>query len=171
MWAAGAVNEEDKLDREQARRLMRRVAHMLRPYRAAVIRTGLLIVVWTLTVVAGPLLVRFAIDHGHHDGNSKALNGSIVAYVVVAAIAYVVARVQIMAVGRIGEGFLRDLRIRVFDHLQSLSMPFYDREKAGVLVSRMTSDVDSMAELVQLGLLQFISNGLLLVDLARRCSW
>ena len=162
MWAAGAVSEEDKLDREQARRLMTRVAHMLRPYRAAVIRTGLLIVVWTLTVVAGPLIVRFAIDHGLSDGNSKALNGSIVAYVVVAAIAYVVARVQIMAVGRIGEGFLRDLRIRVFDHMQSLSLGFFEREKAGVLVSRMTSDVDSMAELVQFGLLQFISNGLLL---------
>ena len=162
MWGAGAVSEEDKLDREQARRLMTRVAHMLRPYRAAVIRTGLLIVVWTLTVVAGPLIVRFAIDHGLSDGNSKALNGSIVAYVVVAAVAYVVARVQIMAVGRIGEGFLRDLRTRVFDHMQSLSLGFFEREKAGVLVSRMTSDVDSMAELVQFGLLQFISNGLLL---------
>ncbi len=162
MWGAGAVSEEDKLDREQARRLMTRVAHMLRPYRAAVIRTGLLIVVWTLTVVAGPLIVRFAIDHGLSDGNSKALNGSIVAYVVVAAVAYVVARVQIMAVGRIGEGFLRDLRIRVFNHMQSLSLGFFEREKAGVLVSRMTSDVDSMAELVQFGLLQFISNGLLL---------
>jgi ATP-binding cassette subfamily B protein len=42
-------------------------------------------------------------------------------------------------------------------------MPFYDREKAGVIVSRMTSDIDSMAELVQMGLLMFISNGLLLV--------
>ena len=42
-----------------------------------------------------------------------------------------------------GEGFLRDLRVKVFDHLQALSMPFYDRSKAGVLVSRMTSDVDS----------------------------
>ena len=72
------------------------------------------------------------------------------------SIAYFVARVQIMVVGRIGEGFLRDLRMRVFDHLQSLSLAFYDREKAGVLVSRMTSDVDSMAELVQFGLLQFV---------------
>jgi ATP-binding cassette subfamily B protein len=122
----------------------------------------LLVVVWTLTVVAGPLIVRFAIDHGLSDGNSKALNAPIVAYVVVAAVAYVVARVQIMAVGRIGEGFLRDLRIRVFNHMQSLSLGFFEREKAGVLVSRMTSDVDSMAELVQFGLLQFISNGLLL---------
>src|SRR3546814_849260 len=63
---------------------------------------------------------------------------------------------------RIGEAFLRDLRVRVFDHLQRLSMPFYDREKAGVIVSRMTSDVDSLSELVQMGLLMFVSNGLLL---------
>ena len=47
--------------------------------------------------------------------------------------------------------------------MQSLSLGFFEREKAGVLVSRMTSDIDSMAELVQFGLLQFISNGLLLV--------
>ena len=74
-----------------------------------------------------------------------------------------------MGVGRIGEGFLRDLSVRVFNHMQSLSLGFFEREKAGVLISRMTSDIDSMAELVQFGLLQFISNGLLLVVLARRC--
>ena len=68
-----------------------------------------------------------------------------------------------MIVGRVGEGFLRDLRIRVFNHLQRLSMPFYDRERAGVVVSRMTSDVDSLAELVQIGLLMFLMNALLLV--------
>ncbi len=147
MWGSGAVSEEDRLDREQARRLLTRVALMLRPYRAAVIRTGLLVVVWTLTVVAGPLIVRYAIDHGLSDHNEAALNKSIVAYLVVAAVAYVVARLQIMAVGRIGEGFLRDLRVRVFNHMQSLSLGFFEREKAGVLVSRMTSDIDSMAEL------------------------
>ena len=79
-----------------------------------------------------------------------------------------------MLVGRVGEGFLRDLRVRVFDHLQSLSMPFYDREKAGVLVSRMTSDIDSLQELVQQGLLQFVSSVLLIVLLGGRAgvvSW
>ncbi len=68
-----------------------------------------------------------------------------------------------LLISRIGESFLRDLRLRVFDHLQRLSMPFYDREKAGIIVSRMTSDVDSLQELVQMGLLMFVSNGLLLV--------
>ena len=162
MWGSGAVSEEDRLDREEARRLMTRVVHMLKPYRRLVIRTGIVIVVWTITVVAGPLIVRFAIDHGLAKDNVGALNASIVAYLVVAAVAYLAARLQIMAVGRIGEGFLRDLRVRVFNHLQSLSLGFFEREKAGVLVSRMTSDIDSMAELVQFGLLQFVSNALLL---------
>ena len=49
-------------------------------------------------------------------------------------------------ISQVGEKFLRDLRNRVFAHLQRLSMPFYDRSKAGVLVSRMTSDVDSLAD-------------------------
>ena len=83
---------------------------------------------------------------------------------VVAIVAYFVYRPgRSSLVSEVGEGFLRDLRTRVFDHLQRLSMPFYDREKAGVLVSRMTSDVDSLPELVQMGLLMFAMNTLLLV--------
>ncbi|MCB0956060.1 MAG: ABC transporter ATP-binding protein, partial [Ilumatobacter sp.] len=57
----------------------------------------------------------------------------------------------------------RDLRITVFDRLQHQSMAFFDRNKAGVLVSRMTADIESMAELIQWGLLQFVAAGLLLV--------
>ncbi len=163
MWGGGAVSEEDRLDRDETRRLLTRVGYMLRPYRRPVIIAGLLVVVWTVTVVAGPLIVRYAIDNGLSQGEVGPLNIAIVAYLVVAVVAYAVARLQIMSIGRIGEGFLRDLRVRVFDHLQSLSLGFFEKEKAGVLVSRMTSDIDSMAELVQFGLLQFVSNGLLLV--------
>jgi ATP-binding cassette subfamily B protein len=87
----------------------------------------------------------------------------VIAYAAVAVASYFIFRVQVMAISWVGEGFLRDLRVRVFDHLQRLSMPFYDREKSGVLVSRMTSDIDALAELVQMGLLMFIMNSLLLV--------
>ncbi len=119
--------------------------------------------VWTLTTLAGPLLVRYGIDQGITPGDAAALNAAVIAYVLVAIVAYVVYRSQVRVVSQVGESFLRDLRLRVFDKLQRLSMPFYDREKAGVVVSRMTSDIDSMAELVQMGLLQFVSNVLLLV--------
>lgn len=157
------VDAEDRLDAEAAKRVLRRAAPMLAPYRRGVVIGAVLLVLWTLTTLAGPLIVRFGIDDGITPGDAAALNGAVAAYVLVAAIAYVVYRSQVRVVSQVGESFLRDLRLRVFDKLQRLSMPFYDREKAGVVVSRMTSDIDSMAELVQMGFLQFVTNVLLLV--------
>jgi ATP-binding cassette, subfamily B, bacterial len=113
--------------------------------------------------VAGPALVRYGIDHGLGDRNATALNRAVIAYIGVAALAYISYRALIVVINLVGERFLRDLRTRVFAHLQSLSMAFFDREKAGVLVSRMTADIESLSELVQVGLILFLSNGLLLV--------
>ena len=105
---------------------------------------------------------RYGIDHGIKPGDGGALNAAVAAYVVVAVVAYLATRTQVLLVSRAGEGFLRDLRLRVFAHLLRLSMPFYDREKAGVVVSRMTSDVDSLQELVQMGVIQLVSSCLLI---------
>ena len=55
------------------------------------------------------------------------MNAAVAAYVVVAVVAYLATRTQVLLVSRAGEGFLRDLRLRVFAHLLRLSMPFYDR--------------------------------------------
>ncbi len=163
MWMASGVSEEDKLDRVAAGRVLRRTAQLLRPQARRVAGALGMVILWTGTVLAGPYLVRYGIDHGIDEGDAGALNAAVIGYVVVAVLAYVTNRIQITLISRVGEDFLRRLRIRVFDHLQRLSMPFYDRSKAGVLVSRMTSDVDSLAELIQLGLAMFVSNALLLV--------
>jgi len=163
MWGEVGVAEEDMLDAEQARRVLRRAGRMLRPYRRRVVVACVLLLLWTGSILAGPLLVRYGIDHGISAGDAGALNLAIGLYVAVAAAAYVVYRQAIVLVGVVGESFLRDLRNRVFRHLMRLSMPFYDREQAGIVVSRMTSDVESLQELVQMGLLMFVTNALLLV--------
>jgi len=162
MWMAGGVGEEDRLDAEAAKHLLRRVWRMLRPYRRDLVGALAMVTLWTATTLAGPFLVRYGIDHGIKRDDAGALDAAVIGYVVVAALSYITYRFQVKLISRIGESFLRDVRIRVFDHLQRLSMPFYDREKAGVIVSRMTSDVDSLQELVQMGLLMFVSNALLL---------
>jgi ATP-binding cassette subfamily B protein len=112
--------------------------------------------------LAGPTLVRFAIDNGIKVKDGSALNRVVVLYVIVTVIGYISGRLQYITINRAGEGFLRELRITVFDKLQKQSMSYFDREKAGVLVSRMTADIESMAELIQFGLLQFVSAFLLL---------
>ncbi|MEX2294053.1 MAG: ABC transporter ATP-binding protein [Acidimicrobiales bacterium] len=159
----GGVDEADRLDVDAARNLLRRAFRMLRPYRRSMIGALCMVILWTTTTLAGPFLVRHGIDRGIKTGDVGALDAAVIGYIVVAVISYITYRFQVLLISRIGESFLRDVRVRVFDHLQRLSMPFYDREKAGVIVSRMTSDVDSMQELVQMGLLMFVSNGLLLV--------
>ncbi len=163
MMSMGAVDADDKLDRQQAKQVLRRAARMLKPYRREVRGAAALVTVSTLAILAGPYLLKFGIDHGIKPRNGRNLNLAVGAYVIVAICAYLATRTQVLLVSRAGEGFLRDLRVRVFDRLLRLSMPFYDREKAGVVVSRMTSDVDSLQELVQQGLLQLAASLLLIV--------
>ncbi len=133
------------------------------PYRRESIIAITFITLWTLTTIAGPTFVQRGIDDGIRAGNVARLNLAVAGYIIVTILAYVFGRLQVRAVATAGEGFLRDLRVRVFDHLQSQPMAFYDREQAGVLVTRMTADIDSMGELVQFGLQQFLSAALLIV--------
>jgi ATP-binding cassette, subfamily B, bacterial len=163
-WAMGhATDPEDQLDFDATRRVLRRTAGMLAPYRRGALGAMGLLVVWTAMLLAGPLLVRRAIDQGLVKDDAAQLNLSILLYVAVAAVSYVCYRSAIVLLARVGESFLRDMRNRVFGKLLRQSMAFYDREKAGVLVSRMTSDVDSLQELVQFGLIMFSSAALLLM--------
>jgi ATP-binding cassette, subfamily B, bacterial len=156
------IDEADKLDAEQAKHVLRRAGSMMRPYRGKLYLAIGLIALYTVCILAGPYLVRWAIDDGILAGRASVLNTAIVFYILVALVHYVAQRAAILTLARVGENFLRDLRLRVFAHLQRLSMPYYDREKAGIIVSRMTSDVDAMQELVQMGLLHFVSAVMLL---------
>jgi len=159
----GGVSDEDRLDRAETSRVLRRSLEFARPYKRWVYAALGYVTISTLCTVAGPLIVKFATDRGLSRGSRAALDGAIVVYVVVVVINYVVGRQQYLAINQAGEGFLRDLRVRVFDRMQDQSMAFFDRNKAGVLIARMTADIESMGELIQWGLLQFISAGLLVV--------
>src|SRR3546814_19652409 len=116
--------------------VIRRTYGFLRPYRRRLVLAGFFAVLYTASTLAGPLLVRTGIDDGIKDANRDVLNRTVIAYVIIAALGYVVYRRQVLAIARIGEDFLKALRIRVFDHLQRLSMPFYDRDKAGFVWSQ-----------------------------------
>jgi ATP-binding cassette, subfamily B, bacterial len=163
MFSTGAVSEEDRLDVDEARRVLRRAARMALPFKRTILGALAFTAASTLGVILGPLIVRTGVDDGIAPGNTTVLRNAVIAYLVVVACAYFAARQQFILVNRAGEGFLRALRVRVFDHIQRQSLAFFDRNKSGVLVARMTADIESMAELVQWGLLQFVAAGLLIV--------
>jgi ATP-binding cassette subfamily B protein len=136
---------------------------MAAPFRKTMYAAFACVCVTTLCALAGPLLVRRGIDLGIRGKDPTSLNISVGMYLLVALIAYVFGRAQFLYLNRTGESFLRVLRLAVFRQMQRQSMAFYDRNKAGVLVARMTADIESMAELVQWGLLQFLAAGMLIV--------
>ena len=162
MYPMDAVEDDDKLNRTQTRVVLMRSIRMAGEFRRQAMWAMILVTISTICTLAGPVLVRHGIDAGIKAKDERALNFTVVAYLVVTAIAYVVGRAQYVSLNSAGEGFLRILRVKVFAQLQRQSMAFFDREKAGVLVARMTADIESMAELVQWGLMQFLSAGLLL---------
>jgi ATP-binding cassette subfamily B protein len=140
-----------------------RAAHLARPYwRTAFAAVGF-VALATSTTIVGPLLVRFGIDTGIRTTDRSALGIAVAGFALAIALAYIGSRRQYVLINRAGEGFLRELRLRLFAHIQRQSLGFFDENKAGVLVARMTADIESMSELVQWGLLQFVSAGILLL--------
>ncbi len=156
MWMQGGVDEDDKLDVHQTRKILNRTFRRLGPYRRRGFLAVFFLTTWTAATLAGPLLVRVAIDDGIRARDLDVLNRSTVFYVLAAIVAYGTYRGAIFTLARVGEEFLRDLRRETFDRLTAQSLGYFDRNKGGVLVSRMTSDIDSLSELVQFGLLMFL---------------
>jgi ATP-binding cassette subfamily B protein len=158
---------EETLSRDEAQQVIRRLIRMLRPYRARIAVVAVVLVAQISAVLAGPALVRYGIDEGlladGGEGNSAALNRAVVLYLVMAFVAFGLGRMAIILVARIGEGFLRNLRNGLFRHVTSLSLDYFEREKTGRIVARMTSDVDALQELVSQGLVMFVMNIFLFV--------
>jgi ATP-binding cassette subfamily B protein len=159
----GQIAVEETLTRADATKVLRRLGELLRPYRGQIALATLLLVSQTACLLAGPALVRYGIDHGLRAGDAGALNTAAVIYLVIAFVGAYLGRSVILMVARVGETFLRDLRERVFRHLLSLGLDFFEREKTGRLVARMTSDIEALQELVSVGLVMFVQNVLIFI--------
>jgi ABC-type multidrug transport system fused ATPase/permease subunit len=153
-----------RLHQSQGRgRKLRGLAEIVAPYRWRVLAMFISLVAATVAALAPAPLAKLAIDDGinHHDVGALDL---IVAAFLVSAIVYAVATyAQTYLVGWVGQRALQDLRIRLFLHLQKLSIGFYSRNRAGVIISRMTNDVEALDQLVEDGVATLIQSGLTLI--------
>lgn len=122
-----------------------------------------LVVVESAAAQAGPLLTQIGIDHGVVPGNRSVLVTVAVLYVCFVIVSALNSRIRLRYTGTLGEDLSRELRIGVFSHLQRQSLAFYTNEKAGVLMTRMTSDIEALSQLFQEGLVSFAVQLLTLV--------
>jgi ABC-type multidrug transport system fused ATPase/permease subunit len=144
-------------------RKLRGLAEIMAPYRWRVMAMFVALVAATGAALAPAPLAKLAIDRGiqHHDTTSLDL---IVIAFLVSAIVYAVATyLQTYLVGWVGQRALRDLRLKLFSHMQALSIGFYSRNRAGVIISRLTNDVEALDQLVEDGMATLFQSGLTLV--------
>src|SRR5947199_150786 len=131
MAAMAIVEEDDRVSSDEAKQVVRRAVRMLRPYWLKTALALVVLLLSTAALLAGPALVRYGIDKGIKKHSGAVLDKVAILYIAVAVAAVVLSRLQIILVSTVGESFLRDLRVRVFDHIQSMSMGFFDTEPTG----------------------------------------
>ncbi|GAA1258851.1 ABC transporter ATP-binding protein [Pseudonocardia aurantiaca] len=158
-FAADDEEEADVVDRRTGLALQQRarvlVADILRPHRRSVALAIVLMVAENAVMLAGPLLVATAIDTGVPAalaGRPAPLAWAIAGYAVCGLAGAGLRAAFLVLSGRVGQDLLLDLRERVFAHGQRLSLDFHESYTSGRLISRLTSDMESLSDLLEKGL-------------------
>jgi ABC-type multidrug transport system fused ATPase/permease subunit len=150
----------------QTRRRLAVLAHLAAPYKRRLVFSIFSLLAATITGLAPPFLAKYALDDaigGQHKGRLYLVVGI---FLVAGLGNWVMTYVETYLTGWVGERMLADLRMNLFAHLQRLSLGFYERTRAGVVISRLTNDVEAIDQLVTDGVTSLVQNTLTLVGTA-----
>jgi ATP-binding cassette subfamily B protein len=153
----------ERASRGTRARNLRGLLRLIGPYRTRAIATLVALLLGTAASLAPPLLAKAAIDDGISRGDTNTLVLVVAAFLLSAVLVWAMTYVQTFLVGWVGQRVLADLRIRIFTHLQTLPIGFYDSRPAGVLISRMTNDVEALDSLVTDSVVTLFQSGLTLL--------
>jgi ATP-binding cassette, subfamily B, bacterial len=144
-------------------RKLRGLAELVSPYRWRVVAMFTSLVIATAAALAPAPLAKLAIDDGIRRHDVAALDWIVAAFIASSLVYVVASYAQTYLVGWVGQRALQDLRVKLFAHLQRLSIGFYSRNRAGVIISRLTNDVEALDQLVEDGMATLIQSGLMLI--------
>jgi ABC-type multidrug transport system fused ATPase/permease subunit len=159
----GAQWAGERPSRGSRGRNLRGLLELLRPYRLRTAAMLVALVLGTAASLAPPLLAKTAIDSGIDKHDIHTLVLVVLAFLLSALLVWVATYAQTYLVGWVGQRALADLRIRIFTHLQSQPIGFYESRPAGVLISRMTNDVEALESLVTDSVVTLFQSGLTLI--------
>jgi ATP-binding cassette subfamily B protein len=172
VWQAGSHLTDQQGARvedwswRKTRRRLGMLIRLARPYRLRTTLAAVTLVAYTIAALLPPYLAKIAVDDGIVAKDLHVLTLTVLAFVVAGIAAFVLSGAQTYLTGWVGERALADLRIRLFDHLQRLSLGFYERNRTGAIISRITNDVDALDQLVTDGVASLVQNTLVLVGTA-----
>ncbi len=164
--------EEEIFGRAFDGRVVRRIWAFVRPYRRQVVISVAAVLVFTVSQLTIPLLIRYAIDYGMQPGGVEGgvLTSTVALFGLIIAISYFASRVQEGVTGRMAENVLFDIRRRMFGHLQRVSLSFMDKTEVGRLMSRLQGDVNSMQEFLETSVLS-VGDIVLLIGIVAVMLW
>ncbi len=142
---------------------LKAIGPILRPQRRLIVLAGLAMIGATVVSLVSPLLVKVAIDRGIERHDVHAIDLIAVLYIALVVVRPVLERAIVLCSARAGERFLGDLRVAAYEKLLALSMPFFEQTRAGVLVSRLTADVQTLTTFTRLVLVEVVGSVLLFV--------
>jgi ATP-binding cassette subfamily B multidrug efflux pump len=151
---AGAPGAEERVSNTGA--VLRRLLRYLSPFRLQLSGALVLVIVYALVQAAGPALIGRAIDVYIVQKDVVGLGQTMLLLLGVYLVGYVVQSGQGYLVGSVGQRFLANLRMQIFDKVQALSLAFFDSSKAGDLMSRLVNDIQTINQLLSQGLTQVI---------------
>ena len=129
----------------------------LSPYKFRFIFALVLVAMTEMLLLVGPYLVQVAIDKAIVPKDFSVLMTVAMVWAGSLFLAVIISGIRIRFLGRLGQLLMYDLRVRVFSHLQRLSVDFFTEEKAGRLLTRMTSDIEALSNLLQTGLVNLVA--------------
>ena len=144
-------------------RKVRGLVALLRPYRGRVVAASVALVAGTAASLAPAPLAARAIDEGIVPGDVASLNVTVALFLASALVYWGASFAQTYLVNWVGQRALQDLREQMFRHLQAHPIGFYERNRAGVLLSRMTNDVEALNSLVTDTIITLVSATLTLL--------
>src|SRR4051795_3536934 len=158
----GGRPEVDDWSWAQTRRRLKTLYRLARPYRLQTLLAIVSLLGATVVALAPPYLVGRAVDEVDH-GDTSTLVLIVLLFIGAGLLGIVSTYAQTYFTGWTGERMLADLRNHLFRHLQRLSLGFYERNRAGVIISRLTNDVEALDQLVTDGVTTLVQNTLTLV--------
>jgi ATP-binding cassette subfamily B protein len=168
---AAQPHEEEALGKAYDGRLMRRLLGYVRPYASLVVFALLSLFGAAALQLVGPLLTRYVIDVAIPARDERAILLAAALYVAALAAQFAFTYGETLLTSHLGQRVMRDLRLDLFARLQRLSIPFFDRNPVGRLITRVTSDVESLNELftagVVAGLGDLLTLGIIMVVMVR----
>jgi len=151
--------------RSTHRRLMT-LARLAAPYKTRTILSVFALLAATVTALAPPFLSKYAVDYGIRKQDLTALTWIVAIFLLAGLANWGMSYAQTYLTGWVGERILADLRNKLFGHLQHLSLGFFERNRAGVIISRLTNDVEALDQLVTDGVTSLVQNSLTLIGTA-----